>query len=125
MTFPSTLSFRPPNRKTFSKRLLKDCLVVVFLPKSPFHEETPTIQHDPIQRTVFLIQRNCIVFKMFSDGKVIKKDRIINSLKVIQKIKKEVYEKEILKQKILIKDLFTHGEYFYLDVCSQFGRNFN
>lgn len=43
-----------------------------------------------------LIQNNCIIFKMFSDEKMMKEDKITNILKVIQRVKKEVYDKDTL-----------------------------
>ena len=44
-----------------------------------------------------LIQHNCIVFKMFSEIKVMKEDKIMTCLKVMQRVKKEVFDKQTLK----------------------------
>ena len=45
----------------------------------------------------FIIQNNCLVFKMFSDDKLMNNDRIMNCLKVIQNVKKEIFDRDTIR----------------------------
>lgn len=45
----------------------------------------------------FLIYNNSIVFKMFSDEKMLKVEKIMRILKIIQTVKKEVFDKDTLR----------------------------
>ena len=45
----------------------------------------------------FLIHNNSIVFKMFSDDKMMKVDKMMRILKVLQTVKKEVFDRDTLR----------------------------